>query len=178
MAEIVPVVSEALEAQVRALLPSQRGFGEDLQASNVILPVIDLTSAAEGSAIPVSMQQALAFGSQTAFDIQNTTTVIANTPGFYRIFGTASTRVGSPVFGQNASFTMSDGFSSKTVWGYEYATGSDSSAIIGYDFIVFLSTGESISGVSTNTQTDIIGSSRQIADVNGVLVNPAGFTPQ
>ena len=49
MAEIVPVVSEALEAQIRDLLPSQRGFGEDLQASNVITPIIDLTAAAEGT---------------------------------------------------------------------------------------------------------------------------------
>ena len=74
MAEIVPVVSEALEAQIRSLLPSQRGFGEDLQASNVIFPIIDLTPAAEGTTVPQYQQQAIAFGSQTSFVITNQTT--------------------------------------------------------------------------------------------------------
>jgi hypothetical protein len=85
--EIITVNSEALQAQIRDLLPSQNGFGSELQASNVITPIIDLTAAAEGSGLPVSMQQAIAFGSQTAFEVTNTSTVIGNTAGFYRIFG-------------------------------------------------------------------------------------------
>lgn len=84
--EIITVNSEALETQIRDLLPSQNGFGSELQASNIITPIIDLTSAAEGSGLPFDLRTALAFGSQTAFDIANTTTVIANSPGFYRIF--------------------------------------------------------------------------------------------
>lgn len=176
--QVKSITSESLEAAYRALTPSQDGFTEDLMASNTIIPVLDLTATASGTSTPQYLQTALAFGSQTAFNISNTTTVIANSPGFYRIFGAASTRVGSPSFVQNASFTMSDGLSTKTIWGYQYATGSDSSFITTFDFTVFLGTGESISGVSDNAQTDIIGSSRQVADVNGVLVNPDGFTPQ
>ena len=76
MAEIVPVVSEALEAQVRDLLPSQRGFTEDLQASNVITPIIDLTNAAEGTTTPEILQTAMAYGSNTSFTVQNTTTTV------------------------------------------------------------------------------------------------------
>ena len=49
MAEITSVTSEALQRKVRELLPSQRGFGEDLQAQNVIVPIVDLTRSAEGS---------------------------------------------------------------------------------------------------------------------------------
>ena len=173
--EIITVNSEALQTQIRDLLPSQDGFGSELQASNVITPIIDLTATAEGSGLPISLQQAIAFGSQTAFNISNTTTVIANSPGFYRIFGAASTRVGSPTFTQNASFTMTDGLSVKTVWGYQYATGSDSSAITNFDFIVWLASGESISGVSDAAETDLIGSSRQIADSTGTLTNPSGY---
>ena len=47
--EIITVNSEALEATVRDLLPSQNGFGSELQASNIITPIIDLTPTAEGS---------------------------------------------------------------------------------------------------------------------------------
>ena len=44
--EIITVNSEALQTQIRDLLPSQNGFGSELQASNVITPIIDLTAAA------------------------------------------------------------------------------------------------------------------------------------
>ena len=72
--EIITVNSEALETQIRDLLPSQNGFGSELQASNVITPIIDLTAAAEGSGLPTDLARAIAFGSQTAFDVSNTST--------------------------------------------------------------------------------------------------------
>ena len=111
MAEIVPVVSEALEAQVRDLLPSQRGFGEDLQASNVITPIIDLTAAAQGTTTPELLQTALAFGSQTAFSIQNATTTLINTTGSYRVIGTSNVPGVTPP--RVTTFIMSDGLTNK-----------------------------------------------------------------
>jgi hypothetical protein len=90
LAQVRPVTSETLEAQIRDLLPSQNGFTEDLQASNVITPIIDLTSVAEGTSTPRILQTAMAFGSNTSFTVQNTTTTVANTPGFYRILGTGT----------------------------------------------------------------------------------------
>ena len=42
MAEIIRITSEALQATIRRLLPSQTGFGDDLQATNLITPIIDL----------------------------------------------------------------------------------------------------------------------------------------
>ena len=176
--QLSSVTSESLQATIRRLLPSQQGFGAELAATNVITPIIDLTPSAEGSTIPTSMQQAINFGGATAFNVANATTVIISNTGFYRVFGTAATRVGSPNFTQNASFTMTDGATTKTVWGYEFATSTDNGHVTPFDFIVFLATGESISAVSNNVQTDVIGSTRQIADVNGVLTNPVGFTPQ
>ena len=95
--EIITVNSEQLQTQVRDLLPSQKGFGSELQASNVITPIIDLTAAAEGSGLPVNLQTALAFGSQTAFNVENTTTTILDLTGFYRIFGTVNQYVASVV---------------------------------------------------------------------------------
>lgn len=178
MAEITTVTSEALQAELRRLLPSQQGFGEDLQASNVITPIIDLTTAAEGSSTPQFLQTAVAFGSQTVFDVNNTATVIINTAGFYRVLGIFSGRNTS---GSNTdvSFSMSDGTSSKKVFGGDYiASGNESAWAVAYDFNVFLRSGDSLTASSTSSRASVIGSTRQIADVNGNLVNPVGFTPQ
>jgi hypothetical protein len=176
--QITSVTSEALQSQIRTLLPSQEGFGTDLMAQNVIVPIIDLTSAAEGSSVPTYLQTALAFGSQTAFSFNNSSGVIANTTGFYRIFGGFSTTtdaVGSP----KVRFDMSDGLSTKTIWAVQLYDGATDGYNVGtYDFTVFLAAGESISGNALRTTDYLIGSSRQVADVNGVLVNPSGFTPQ
>ena len=174
--QIVSVTSESLQAKIRSLLPSQQGFGADLQASNVIFPVVDLTAAAEGSTTGQNLQTALAFGSQTAFSANNSTAVIANTPGFYRIVGAASVK---PSTTQSASLSMSDGLSTKAVW---KMTGGSSSGVYGFalniDFTVFLTAGDSVSAISSGANAFIEGSVRQIADVNGNLVNPVGFTPQ
>lgn len=56
MAQVKPVTSEALQATVRRLLPSQNGFTEDLQASNVIIPTLNLTPSAEGSELPLELR--------------------------------------------------------------------------------------------------------------------------
>lgn len=177
MAQITSVTSESLQAKIRELLPSQQGFGEDLQASNVITPIIDLTAAAEGSDVPLYQQQAIAFGSQTAFDVSNTTTVLANSPGFYRIFGVASVRNAN--VDTNASFTMSDGLSTKKVWSVEMYTDSIVNyGVVPFDFTVFLASGESISATTNSVVGNMIGSVRQTATVDGIDVNPSGFTPQ
>ena len=77
------IVNPGLETQVASLLPSVAGYGGNLRSTNTIIPIVDLTAAAEGSNVPESMQQAIAFGSMTAFSqIGSGTTVIVNTPGF------------------------------------------------------------------------------------------------
>ena len=152
-------------------------------AQNVIVPVIDLTSAAEGSTTPLFMQQALAFGSQTAFNANNSTDVIANSPGFYRIFGNSTQKSTAAGGNVSTSLTMSDGLSVKTIWSQEMvdlASGVTPRQFVtaNFDLVVFLAAGESVSAVSSSANCHIIGSSRQVADVNGNLINPSGFNPQ
>ena len=79
--EIITVNSETLQTQIRDLLPSQNGFGSELQATNVITPIIDLTSAAEGSSLSERLSQAIAFGSSTEFDVTNAGTDLISNPG-------------------------------------------------------------------------------------------------
>lgn len=181
MAPVLPqlssVTSEALQAQIRSLLPSQDGFGADLAASNVIQPIIDLTAAAEGTTVRADFQSALSFGSQTAFSVANTTTTLANTVGFWRIFGVAS---GNPqTNAKTAKFSMSDGLASKDVWQFVLNAGaSNANSAIQFDFVVFLPSGHSISANSDSGGFTLAGSYRQIGDVNGNPVNPNGFNPQ
>jgi hypothetical protein len=178
LAQVRPVTSETLEAQIRNLLPSQNGFSEDLQASNVITPIIDLTAAATGTNVPEYQAQALAFGSQTAFNAENSSVVIANAPGFYRILFTATNR-GSSATSAFARLTMTDGLSVKTVWEANLRSGAAQTTTTGVtDLIVFLSAGDSITATTTLAGCVLVGSSRQVADVNGDVVYPSGFTPQ
>ena len=146
-------------------------------AQNVIVPVIDLTSAAEGTTVGQNLQTAIAFGSQTAFAARNTTVVVANTTGFYRIFGTASC-LSQGASNTEVRFDMSDGLSTKVVWALKVGATNTHPMSESYDFVAFLAAGQSISAVSDTSQSFNNGSSRQIADVNGNLVNPSGFTPQ
>jgi len=173
--EITQVTSETLQAKIRELLPSQQGFGNDLQASNVILPIIDLTATAEGSGLPVSMQQALAFGSQTAFDVSNTTTSIISGTGFWRVTCGLQT-IYDAAGTQSVKFSMSDGLSTKDV--YNWTNTSTVSAFgaqfLDFDKVFFLSSGDSLS-ITATTFGRATGSYRQIADVNGNLVNPSGY---
>jgi len=178
MAQITSITSEALQATIRRLLPSQQGFGEDLQAQNVIVPVIDLTPSAEGSEVRADLQTALAFGSQSAFSVANASTTIISTTGFFRVFGAAS--VGdSTGTTQSLDFKLDDGASTKIVWSISInASGTKSGFAVPFDFVVFLGAGETLIATTDRTAFTLIGSTRQIADINGVLVNPSGFSPQ
>ena len=131
--EIITVNSEELQTQIRDLLPSQNGFGSELQATNVITPIIDLTSAAEGSGLASDLSRAIAFGSQTAFEVTNTSTTIANSPGFYRIIGILTNSTGSANTG--GGFTMTDGATTKQVLAL-IDSGHSKLASESFDFIV------------------------------------------
>jgi len=165
------VTSEALQLKLRQLLPSQQGFGTDLSASDTIIPIIDLTAAAEGSDIPASLQQALSFGSQTAFSVQNTTTTIQNNTGFWRIRGVVEINAGGAV-----SVNLTDGSSTKLIAQYS-ASSSGFYQNLPFDLIVFFAAGESMNVVA-NANARYGGSVRQVATIDGTLVNPVGFTPQ
>jgi len=163
--EIITVNSEALQSQIRDLLPSQNGFGSELQASNVITPIIDLTATAEGSGLPADLQTALAFGSQTAFLANNSTVALANSPGFYRVVGLSSLSAGSNIL------QMTDGASTKDVWRHAGAT----AGTFDCDLIFWLDAGITLNANSSAATALFAGSVRQVADSEGTLVQPSGF---
>jgi len=177
--QLSSITSESLQAKIRALLPSQQGFGADLAASNVITPIIDLTSAAEGSDVPAFLQQALDFGSITSTTIDSVVTnqVILSTPGFYRVFMPALAGLDT---GKTYEVNLFDGASSKNILdlAINNAGVGATGAAVSFDNIIFLASGVSLRASLSATQTSLLIVTRQIADLNGNLVNPTGFTPQ
>lgn len=179
MSQVISITSEALQSTIRALLPSQQGFGDDLQASNVIVPVVDLTPTAEGSQTPAVLQQAVSYTDATSFDIANTTSTIVSTTGFFRVLGTAYA-VYDAAGTNNAIFQLSDGSGTKTIYGLNLSGGAstEKAQAVAFDFVVFLPAGHSLSGSASDNGCRLLGNVRQIATVNGTLTTPTDFQPQ
>ena len=175
--EIITVNSETLQTQIRDLLPSQNGFGSELQASNVITPIIDLTAAAEGNGLPFDLQEAKAFDSQTSFSqVGAGTTTIANSTGFYRVIATAN--IDTANANHTVELEMTDGSTTKIVWqmGNLLNTSTGTSMSVNVDLIFFLAAGESLQVTcSTGSYTAMSGSVRQVATGSGTLVQPNGY---
>lgn len=177
MPEITSITSEALQATIRRLLPSQQGFGNDLQATNLITPIIDLTPTAEGSSVPIDLQQALAFGSNTEFFASNSTVTLVTGGGFYRVTGMFGISNDASTTG---AVVLNDGSSTKNVFVARIPanSGNNTGTVTPFDLVVFLRPTDLLQITTNSAQCVANGSFRQIADSNGTLVNPVGFTPQ
>lgn len=177
VAQIVSITSESLQAEIRRLLPSQQGFGHDLQASNVIIPIVDLTATAEGSGLRSDLQTAWDFTTgHTETSGNNTDTLITNT-GFWKVWFTAEVETDQTA--TVARFNLTDGLSSKIIWDYGASTGTGSTnyPVFNQEFTIFLRAGDSLTQ-TTGGDAVLSTSYRNIADVNGNLVDPQGYQPQ
>lgn len=176
MAQLISITSEALQATIRRLLPSQQGFGEDLQASNVVTPIIDLTPTAEGSVLPSYLQQAFSFGGLNNAIVSNTTASLTTTPGFYRFFGAVYYRTFATGSGTQARLFIDDGSGTEDIQRIDFLIGNSSTNYQTFDLNVFLRAGDTLK--VTSPSVDVIWNVNvsQIADVKGNLVNPSGFT--
>ena len=110
------VTDETLEKKFRDTFTSQGGaeLVSDLYASGVIVPVVDFTSAAEGSALRQDLQSSWDFA--TGFNrITGTTTTVVNTPGFWKVDLNFALIVSAAV-SRGASVQISDGIGNKKIW--------------------------------------------------------------
>tara|TARA_R110000751_G_scaffold76696_1_gene154630 strand:+ start:1235 stop:1774 length:540 start_codon:yes stop_codon:yes gene_type:complete len=178
MAQEFFINSEGLEDKIRQLLPSQGGAGAgfDLSASTQIVPIIDLTSTAEGGGLPSALQSALSHNQVTSFDrgSSGTSTLITNT-GYWRVFGCANNRgetSGSDP--KQLQFSISDGATSKIIIAFEFYVVNSISiqTAVPFDFVVFLGAGDSLTATTNGNQASLIGCTRQLASIDGTLVNP------
>ena len=167
------VKSTTLEDKVRKILPSQGGLGQgfDLSASTQIIPIVDLTESAEGSDLREDLQKSLTLGNTTSFTINGTTSDIVNTTGYWRVFGT-SYIISSSSATRTASIRIKDGVTTRNIFqNLQTATVNNLMSQIPYDFIVKLEAGDTLDG-SCTTNGGLNGVVRQIASLDGTLINP------
>jgi hypothetical protein len=159
--------SQELENKVRSLLPSQGGAGAgfDLSASTQIIPIIDLTESAEGSNVREDLQTSLSFKNSTNTSVTNATSTIITNTGYFRIFGNIDL-VGAGY----GAINVTDGATTKILLKYFGSASQISSP--NFDFILFLAAGDSCSIESSSTGVVLSATTRQIANIDGNLVNP------
>jgi hypothetical protein len=169
------IQSEAIRDKLNALLPAQNlgAIGVELTGSTQIIPIVDLTEVAEGSNIRQDLQTALSFKTATAFDVNNATTTVINTTGYWRVTGGATGGYHGSTNEEIASIIINDGTSDKTVWAIQVRSDQ---VYLGFDqnvdYTVFLPAGHSLKILSSSTAVRFIGSIRQIADLSGNLIDP------
>jgi hypothetical protein len=166
--------SQQLEDKIRQLLPSQGGAGAgfDLSASTQIIPIIDVTESAEGSNIRQDLQSSLSFNTVTAFNVANATTSIITNTGYWRVFGTMTViNVANSV---TNDIILNDGTTDKIILSGNTSLTNSTGAgsFFTFDFIVYLEAGHSLIAKSSSAIVNIKGSVRQLADIDGILVNP------
>lgn len=178
MPELTTITSESLQATIRRLLPSQRGFGLDLEATNVIQPIIDLTPTAEGSVLPEQLREAICFQSSTRFDVSNASSTITSTPGFYRVTG-VSTNIANNLGATQCNFQVDQGGTNKVIWSHDVAAGGidNEITVVPFDLYFFVDTNEALEAF-TSAGCTLAGSFRQVASLDGTLSNPGGFEAQ
>jgi hypothetical protein len=163
--------SQKIEEKIRTSLPSQGGAGAgfDLSASTQIIPVIDITESSEGSVLRQDLQTAISFDNATAFAVNNTTSTLINSTGYWRVFGSYSVfESGGSV--TTDSFQINDGATNKIILAFKrFGSGTAMSAYQSYDFIIKLTAGDSLTCTSSNALCFFNGSTRQIADIAGEL---------
>lgn len=184
MAE-TPIVSETLQSTFRSNFPSQVSSGRDLHVSDVIVPIVDFSSTAGTTGLGTNLQTALnTAGSFTSIYGGSsggpavTATIFSNT-GFIKVTGggnyigyTTGSGTSLPV-----EIFIDDGTTEYTLFKRDTIDLSFASpdGQFNFDFICFLRAGDTLKGRCAQ-QGRIEAHAFQIADINGTLVNPTGYT--
>lgn len=180
MPKIAP--TSPLYAQFRADFPAQAGQGipGDLNYSDTIVPIVDMTAAAGEGQLPTDLQTAWDFSTGSYQNTTNTYTTIINNTGFWLIdltyAGLALQDTSSRLL---ATIDIYDGSTSKPVWGASNSIGGaakDFAYVVEQKFVVYLRSGDTLRGRAQSSDNTLDVWYRQIADLNGNLTNPLGFT--
>jgi hypothetical protein len=172
------ITTEALEKKFRDTFPSQGGaeLVDDLYASGVIVPVVDFSSAAAGATLGTNLQTAWDFSTGHA-TTSNATATLINNPGFWKVQVNFVGWVNAAV-SLEAYLQIDSGVAVKEIWRVDMPVASNSSyaTLDSNEMVVFLRSGDSLEAVTDSIYMKLNTVWRQIADVNGNLVNPLGFT--
>ncbi len=179
-----PIRSEQIEAQYRRLLPAQAGneITTDLLASDTIIPVVNITGAAEGQALREDLQRANDISSSTAaFQGKNAFFDWISTSGFWLI--RVNCLINPSVAGAESNTFIVQGGTSSIVYNPGPSLGGGTNVeeyVQSGDIVVFLRPGDVLRTNHPSATADVTTTVayRQIADLYGNLTTPTGFTFQ
>tara|TARA_Y100000361_G_scaffold140106_1_gene143838 strand:+ start:119 stop:649 length:531 start_codon:yes stop_codon:yes gene_type:complete len=169
------IKSQDLEDKINQLLPSQGGFqaGVDLSASTQIIPIVDLTETAEGSLLRQDLQSSYSHTSSDHNEFENSGGTIVTTTGYYRCLVNYSILGSSGGADSTVKLEINDGTTDKVIWQQTVTNSSATPFAAGtVDFIVFLPAGHSLKADSSRIESFLNVTTRQIATIDGNLVNP------
>ena len=141
------VTDESLEKKFRDTFKSQGGaeLVDDLYASGVIVPVVDFTAAAEGSALRQDLQSA--WDLSTGFSARDGvgTNVVINSTGFWLcniLFRSRDDNIANDL----AFIYIQDGATLKNIWAAQSAVtpASNSEQFLTWKETVFLTSGQEL----------------------------------
>ena len=133
------------------------------------MPTYSINNVAEGTSLPENLQTAMDFSTGLS-QISNTTSTIISNTGFWRVIANLGAYI-HPSVNVQANLSITDGISSKPIWYFkELNTSGDTNIIGNIELVVFLKSGESLTGATNDGETQLSVTYRQIADVNGNLV--------
>lgn len=165
-------------------MPAQAGneVTTDLLASDTIIPVINITGAAEGQALRDDLQRANDISSSTAaFQGKNAFNNWISTGGFWLI--RVNCIINPSVTGAESNTFITDGTTSSIVFNPGPSLGGGTSVeeyVSSPDITVFLRPGDTLRTNHPSATADVttVVTYRQIADLYGNLTTPTGFTFQ
>tara|TARA_B100000513_G_scaffold195199_1_gene125354 strand:+ start:78 stop:614 length:537 start_codon:yes stop_codon:yes gene_type:complete len=174
-----PFVSEDFQRAFRNQFPSQVSSGRDLHVSDVVVPVVDFTPTASGASLPLNLRFAINNSVTTVTAESSATAELINTTGFYQVYFSFINQNDS----SDLSFFLSETATgtNKSVYSVRSGAASGQSDSYNQDFIVYIPAGFVVKysfseGSGATARADM--SYYQIADVNGNLTNPFGYSPQ
>ena len=168
---------EAIEEDLNRNFPSQGQGNPPLyySLSEVVVPTYSINTTAEGSGLPENLQTAWDFSTDRQIAQGSTVALITN-PGFWIVSWNAEMLPGGGA-ADVARLQMTDGVSTKTIIEVHAQTSTATQQSIYYgNTTVFLRSGDTLQITTNQPSATIVATTRQIADLNGNLVNPLGFS--
>jgi hypothetical protein len=168
MAQEFTINSSTIEQKINQLLPSQGGMGAgiDFSASTMVIPIVDITESASGSALREDLQTCVDFAT-TRTTISGLNVDIIATTGFYKV----DVMCRSVSSGADINILINDGTTNQTVKTYSF-TGEQT---LLDSFVVFLRAGDTLRGSNFAATAECRTHTRQIADITGSITSPLGF---
>ena len=173
---------EAIEEDLNSNFPSQGQGNPPLyySLSEVVVPTYSINSVAEGSGLPELLQTAWDFSTGNYQSTSSTRSTIISNAGFWLVDLTYSGLVQRDTGSRStASVSIYDGITDKEVWASTNAVGGATKEEAFFSenkFVVFLRSGDSLRGRTQGADFSLDVWYRQIAEPNGTLVNPLGYS--